>query len=124
MALGILKGDWLRSHHQPPPKRKKIKMEEIINELKQLKELTLLGAKTALNMNDVCLLTGLSKSHVYKLVWKKKIPYYKSDGGKLTYFNKQEIENWLLTHRVSTDEELEQAAIKHCVSNKKGGARC
>lgn len=99
-------------------------MNEILEQIKELKELTLLGAKTALNMNDVCLLTGLSKSHVYKLVYEKKIPYYKSGGGnKLLYFNKNEIEKWLLAHRVPTNEETEQAAINYCVTNKKGGKK-
>ena len=93
----------------------------------ELKKLTLLGAKNALTMNDVCLVTGLSKSHVYKLVSWKKIPYYKSDGGKLTYFKKQDIENWQLAHRFSSNDELEQAALgcggNEAVKAKKGGAR-
>lgn len=96
--------------------------EVILNELQELKKMTLLGAKTALNMNDVCLLTGLSKSHIYKLVCKKEIPYYKSVGGKLTYFRKNEIEDWLLTRRVPTVNEIEQRAINYNVS-KKGGVR-
>jgi len=99
-------------------------MQEVLEQLQELKQLAVLGAKTALTMNDVCLLSGLSKSHLYKLVWSKKIPYYKSEGGKMTYFNKQEIENWLLAYRVPTTEELEQKAIAHCVTSKtKKGAR-
>lgn len=98
-------------------------MTEVLQKLQELQNLTLLAAKTALNMNDVALLTGLSKSHIYKLVCSRKIPHYKSEGGKLTYFNKQEVENWLLAHRVSTTEEAEQAAINYCVTKKKGGAR-
>lgn len=98
-------------------------MEEILKELQELRQLTVLGAKNALTMNDVCLLTGLSKSHLYKLVWSKKIPYYKNEGGKMTYFNKQEIENWLLAYRVPTEAELEQKAIAHCVTNDRKGAR-
>lgn len=97
-------------------------MQEVLEQLQELKQLAVLGAKTALTMNDVCLLTGLSKSHLYKLVWSKKIPYYKAaEGGKMTYFNKQEIENWLLAYRVPTEAEQEQKAIAYCVtSNKKG----
>ncbi|MBO4543519.1 MAG: helix-turn-helix domain-containing protein [Bacteroidales bacterium] len=98
-------------------------MNEVLQQLQELKELALLGAKTALTMNDVCLLAGISKSHLYKLVWSKKIPYYKSEGGKMTYFNKQEIENWLLAYRVPTEAELEQKAIAHCVTNDRKGAR-
>ena len=93
-----------------------------MKELHELKQLTVLGAKTVLTMDDVCMLANISKSHLYKLVWSKKIPYYKSEGGKMTYFNKQEIENWLMAYRVPTEAELEQKAIAHCVttSKKKG----
>ena len=94
-------------------------MNEVLEQLQELKQLAVLGAKNALTMNDVSLLTGLSKSHLYKLVCAKKIPYYKSEGGKMTYFNKQEIENWLLAYRVPTEAEQEQNAIAHCVMNSK-----
>jgi excisionase family DNA binding protein len=71
-------------------------MESVfLKELQELKNLTLLGAKTALTMDDAALLTGLSKSHLYKLCCRKAIPYYKN-GGKLTYFDKVELNNWLL----------------------------
>lgn len=73
-----------------------------------------LRAKEVLNMGDVCTLTGLSKSHIYKLVYAKRIPYYKGEGGRLTYFKKSEIEDWLLAHRVPTNAELQQQAIKYC----------
>lgn len=98
-------------------------MEEVLNQLQELKRLAVLGAKNVLNMDDVCLLSGLSKSHLYKLVWSKRIPYYKSEGGKMTYFNKQEIENWLMAYRVPTAAETEQAAINHCVTSKRKGAK-
>lgn len=90
-----------------------------MSELQKLKELTLLSAKTALTMNDVADLTGLSKSHIYKLVCTKRIPYYKSEGGKFTYFRKSEIEDWLLAHRVPTTDEIEANAVNYVVSNKR-----
>jgi hypothetical protein len=55
----------------------------------------------------------------------KEIPYYKSDGGKLTYFDKSEVEAWCLKHRVKTDDELETEAATYIVTgkhSKKGGA--
>lgn len=94
-------------------------MEEILKELQRLKELTLLSAKSVLTMNDVADLTGLSKSHIYRLVCKRQIPYYKSAGGKFTYFNKAEIEGWLMAHRVPTIDEAEAEAVNYVVSNKK-----
>lgn len=98
-------------------------MDEVLKQLQELKQLAVLGAKNVLNMDDVCLLSGLSKSHLYKLVWSKRIPYYKSEGGKMTYFNKQEIENWLMAYRVPTAAETEQAAINHCVINNRKGVK-
>ena len=96
---------------------------EIKNELQELKNLTLLGVKQALTMNDASLFTGLSKSHIYKLVCTKKIPYYKSDGGKLTYFDKDEVTKWMLQNRVSTSSEIEAQAINYVVTGKKKGGK-
>jgi excisionase family DNA binding protein len=96
---------------------------DIKTELQEIKQLTLLGAKTALTMSEAALLTGLSKSHLYKLVCYKKIPHYKSDGGKLTYFDKGELTAWQLQHRVKTVEELETEAATYCVTKSKKGGR-
>ena len=94
--------------------------ETVLNELQQIKQLTLIGVKKALTMTDCALLTGLSKSHLYKLVCAKKIPYYKSSGGKLTYFDKSEVEAWQLQYRVKTQDEIEVEAIGYCVRGRKG----
>ena len=94
---------------------------KILNKLQELKKLTLIGIKKALTMSDCALLTGLSKSHLYKLVMNKKIPYWKSDGGKLTYFDKQEIEAWLLQHRVKTTDEIETEAANYVVTGRRRG---
>ncbi|MBR1564762.1 MAG: helix-turn-helix domain-containing protein [Paludibacteraceae bacterium] len=93
--------------------------KQILSELQKLKDLTLLSVKTALTMEDVVNLTGLKKSHIYKLVHYKRIPYYKSEGGKFTYFRKSEIEDWLLAHRVPTADEVEQQVTNYVESNKR-----
>jgi excisionase family DNA binding protein len=96
-----------------------INFSDLKNELQALKNLTLLGVKHALTMNDAALLTGLSKSHLYKLVMRKSIPYYKSSGGKITYFEKQELEKWMLSNRIPTNEEVESRATNYCVTKRK-----
>ena len=93
----------------------------ILSELQELKQLTLLGAKNVLTMSDCALLTGLSKSHLYKLVCRKAIPFFKSAGGKLTYFDKNEVEAWCLQHRVKTSSEIEQEAADYVVLGKRKG---
>lgn len=92
---------------------------EIRKELAEIKRFTLLAAKRTLTMSDCALLTGLSKSHLYKLVCRKAIPYYKSAGGKLTYFDKNEVEAWQLQHRVKTSAEIEQEAVSYVVTGKR-----
>ena len=95
--------------------------------LERIEQLTLLAAKDALTMDDAAAYTGLSKSYLYRLVCEKIIPYYKSAGGKQTYFKKSELCDWLLKHRVSTTEEAQESAAAYCVSKprngKKGGAK-
>ena len=94
--------------------------DKIFNELAEIKRLTMLSGKKVLNLDDVSLITGLSKSHLYKLTWKKSIPYYKNNG-KLIYFNRDEVENWCLRYRVKTSEEIEQEAVVYTVTGKRKG---
>ncbi len=83
---------------------------QILDELRQIKQLALLQVKEALSMDDVCAFTGLSKSYVYRLVCEHKIPFYKSDGGGRTYFKKSEIEAWLLANKYNSVDETERGA--------------
>ena len=91
----------------------------ILQELSQIKAYSLLGAKSVLCLDEVALLTGLSKSHIYKLTCTKQIPYYKPNG-KYMYFDKAEIESWMRRGRIATQQEAEQQAIAYVV---KGGAQ-
>ncbi|GMU86660.1 MAG: hypothetical protein AMXMBFR48_19020 [Ignavibacteriales bacterium] len=47
---------------------------------------------------------NISKSALYKLTWKNRIPYYKP-GGKLIYFRREELAEWVKKGRVKTPEE-------------------
>tara|TARA_B110000027_G_scaffold133826_1_gene163482 strand:+ start:2159 stop:2455 length:297 start_codon:yes stop_codon:yes gene_type:complete len=77
--------------------------------LKNIENL-LLSQKTVLNFDEVTAYTGLSKSYLYKLTCSGGIPCYKPQG-KHIYFNKTEIDNWLLQNRKATNRELENKAI-------------
>lgn len=79
--------------------------------------LATLQAKEALNIEDVTILTGLSKSTIYKLCWKNALPYYKDPQGRTLHFKKSEIEGWMLHHRTPTAAELAEQARAHCVRN-------
>ncbi len=70
--------------------------------------------KSMLDIDDVAVLTGLSKSHIYKLTSKRVLPCYKPNG-KLMYFDKSEVEAWMRQNRIEPNEEAEQRALAYVV---------
>ena len=64
-------------------------------------EVLLLNQKTVLNLDEVATYTGLSKSYLYRLTSTGGIPCYKPHG-KHIYFEKAEIDKWLLRNKVKT----------------------
>lgn len=90
---------------------------EIKLQLDRIERLTLLSAKNVLCFDDVILLTGLSKSHLYKLTSSHKIPMYKPNG-KQIYFDRLEIEGWMKQNRIATTKEVEQVAANYLVTGQ------
>lgn len=83
--------------------------EKIIRQLNRIERNTQLAAKNVLTLEDVAVLTGLSKSHLYKMTCYKKIPHYKPNG-KQIYFDRKEIEDWMKRNKVVSNDEIEEAA--------------
>lgn len=75
--------------------------------------------KEVLTSDEAAAYMGISKSYLYKLTMKKQIPHYKPMG-KICYFNRVELEQWLQTNRVATEAELNTRAQNYC---QKGGAK-
>lgn len=84
-------------------------------------ETLLLSQKTVLNFDEVAAYTGLSKSYLYKLTSTGGIPCYKPQG-KHIYFNKIEIDQWLMQNKKATTNEIESMAATF-VTLKNGGAK-
>ena len=87
---------------------------------KQLQEVAkIIASKVALNSKEVltfdeaCIYSGLSKSAMYKHTMNATVPCYRPTG-KLVYFNRQELVNWLLSNRCSTQAELDDKAQNYC----------
>lgn len=97
------------------------KYDKIIEKLDKL-ETVFIQQKTVLNLEEVAAYTGLSKSSLYKRTSTGGIPCYKPNG-KHIYFNKNEIDKWLLSNRKATNEEIETAATNYCLTSKRGGAK-
>lgn len=98
-----------------------ISQDEIRTKLKSIEQLLnaqSLTNKSIFNIDEVATYTGLSKLYLYKLTSKNGIPHYKPNG-KNIFFKKEEIDNWLLRNRQSTNEEIEAEAINYSVNKIK-----
>lgn len=80
-------------------------------ELKQIADLvtanTIFCTKEVLTSDEAAKYMGISKSYLYKLTMKQQIPHFKPMG-KMCYFNRLELEQWLQSNRVATETEINQ----------------
>ncbi len=70
---------------------------------------TIFCTKAVLTTDEAAKYLGISKSCLYKWTMDRTIPHYKPSG-KLCYFDRAELENWLKSNRIATDEEMEHEA--------------
>lgn len=99
-----------------PQQRNNIRMNDIQEIVSQVTDKTLFCTKEVLTSDEAARYMGLSKSYLYKLTMNRQIPHYKPMG-KLCYFNRKELEQWLQSNRVSTEIEVEQKAQAYCLKN-------
>ncbi|MEB3013252.1 helix-turn-helix transcriptional regulator [Capnocytophaga gingivalis] len=94
-------------------------IEERLANIERKLDIQAQEAKNILTLEEVAEYTHLSKSYVYKLTSKGDIPYYKPNGKQL-YFKRTEIDEWLLTNRNKTNQEIErEIATKSVLSQKR-----
>ena len=84
-------------------------------------EKSLFIVKNILNFNEASEFLSLSKSYLYKLTSSGQIPHYKPIG-KMLYFEKVELENWLRQNPVKTIRQIQQEAETHLVNVKNKSA--
>ena len=88
------------------------KLERLINQPN-------ISQKKALTLREAAKYTGRSLSNIYKLTSAGEIPHSKPEG-KLIYFDREELEKWMLKNPVKTTEQIEQTASTMVTLNKKG----
>ena len=91
---------------------------QIIDQRLERIESLLLNQKTVLNFDETAEYTGLSKSHLYKLTSTAGVPCYKPTGKRI-YFNKSELDEWLMRHKKQSTEELDTQAENHVLRGGK-----
>lgn len=86
-------------------------LELLRNEIRELKAISLIGQKEVLDIDEASILTGLSKQTIYTMCQNRNIPYYKSKGGKKSYFKKSELTDWMLHTKINTASSIEAESL-------------
>lgn len=78
-----------------------------------------LSNKSVLTIEEAAAYTGLTVSTIYKLTSTQQIPHSKPRG-KMLYFDRAELDTWLLQRRVKTTDEIDAAAADHVATLRRG----
>ncbi len=70
--------------------------------------------KEVLTFNEAAIYLDVSHSHLYKMTSTGVIPSYKPNGKKL-YFNRAELDSWLLSNKQLSHNEIEQQAANYLI---------
>ncbi len=62
--------------------------------------------QTVLTIKELSLYSGYKVGYLYQLVHKRLIPSYKPNKGRKLFFEKMEIDNWLLERKLYTLDEI------------------
>jgi len=95
------------TENQLPHERKSMSTD--LN-LKEEIERLVSQASRPLPLDEACRYLNCSKSYLYKLTCKRRIPHYKPNGKKL-FFKTADLDQWLLQNPVKTGEQIELEAI-------------
>jgi excisionase family DNA binding protein len=91
-------------------------LQELKNQLDRI-EKGLVVQKKFLSLDEASTYLNLSKSHIYKLTAKAKIPHFKQS--KKLYFDRHQLDNWVLSHQVVSEDELQSEVMTQQFLNRK-----
>lgn len=91
-----------------------LKLEQRLDRIERL----LVSNKTVLTFDEACDYTGISRSYLYKLTSAGEIPFSKPNG-KIIFFSKEKLDNWLLQNKRKSSSEIEQEALSYSLKNKR-----
>ncbi len=60
---------------------------------------------------------GVKPSYLYKMMMRRAIPYYKP-GGKLCFFSREDLDAWLTSIRIKSQNEIESEAARYIVGRE------
>lgn len=74
--------------------------------------------KRILTLPELSKYIGMAESYIYKLTSKKVIPHYQPLG-KMIYFDRFEIDEWILSNPVHTKRDIERSANKMLLERRR-----
>ena len=92
--------------------------ELILEKLNRLERLIVDSTKEILNVEDLINYTGYKRSYIYKLVHNNIIPFSKPNG-KTLFFEKSEIDKWLLQNKSESISQIETKAHDYINNSRK-----
>jgi excisionase family DNA binding protein len=90
------------------------KLERLEQELKRASSVQ----KEILDLKEACLYTGFSTSCMYKMTSQHRIPFSRP-GGKRIFFRRTDLDQWMLSERQSSNNEIERQADNYIINNLK-----
>ncbi|EHO12345.1 helix-turn-helix transcriptional regulator [Myroides odoratimimus] len=89
----------------------------ILEKLNYLEQLIISNHKEILSVEELEKYTGFKKSYIYHLVHFSKIPYSKPNG-KYLFFQKSEIDQWLLKNKSLSDDQIQEKAREYVLKKR------
>lgn len=83
----------------------------IKKQLDRIELYTMLAAKNVLNITEAAFILGMTTQGVRQKVRDREIAAYKPNHNRL-YFQKKDLERWMLQNRRKTTEELEKETVR------------
>ncbi len=92
-------------------------LSALIKKLDRIEKL-IRANKNVLTLEEAVEYTGISRSYMYKLTARGEIPYSKPQG-KLIYFSREKLDQWLLSNEHKSSMELKNEVIEYTFRRKR-----
>ena len=99
------------SGQTPEQERRFAELQERVDKLESI----CFASKEVLNLEEAAAFLGVKKSTLYKMTHFSQIPYYKP-AGKLIFFEKSALLNWVRNVKVKSEDEIREEAALHLSS--------
>jgi excisionase family DNA binding protein len=94
-----------------------MELQELKDQLDRI-ETAVLNSKSVLTFDEAARYMGISKSDLYKRTSNREIPHFKPHG-KMLYFDRVELENYLKQNPITTTNEIEAQAFSYTCTHRK-----